>query len=92
MLPRRSYWVIDEHADYVQMPSMCPTAEGLGSLAQPASCGDIIQDAGQFALSFARDFRALHQLTAEMAEARAKEAERREEGQLRRQRPGQGLF
>ena len=55
------HWVIDEDADHVQTPSICPTAAGLGSVAQPASCEDIIQDASQFALSYARDFRALHQ-------------------------------
>ena len=54
-------WVIDEDAEHVQTPSMCQTATGLGSVAQPPSREDIIQDASQFALSYVRDFRALHQ-------------------------------
>ena len=55
------YWVMDDNANHVQTPSICPTAKGFASVAQPASCEDIIQDASDFALSFARDFRALHQ-------------------------------
>ena len=55
------HWVIDEVGDHVRRPSICPTAAGLGSVAQPASCEDIVQDAGLFALSYGRDFRALHQ-------------------------------
>ena len=50
------HWVVDEDAEHVQMPSTCS-----GSVAQPASCADVIQDAHQFALSYVRDFRALRQ-------------------------------
>ena len=50
------HWVVDEDAEHVQMPSTCS-----GSVAQPASCAHVIQDAHQFALSYVRDFRALHQ-------------------------------
>ena len=55
------HWVMDDDAKHVMTPSVCASVRGDGSAAQPASCADIIQDAGQFALSFARDFRALHQ-------------------------------
>ena len=55
------HWVTDEDADHVHAPSVCPTSAGLGNVPQPASCEDVIQDAGRFALSYARDFRALHQ-------------------------------
>ena len=55
------HWVMDEDADHVQTPSICPTPAGLDSVPQPASREDIVQDAGRFALSYARDFRALHQ-------------------------------
>jgi hypothetical protein len=34
---------------------------GIGSVGQPASHEDIVQDANRFALSYVRDFRALHQ-------------------------------
>ena len=54
-------WVTDEDAEHVEAPSTCHSAGSLGSVARPASREDIIQDAGQFALSYARDFRALHQ-------------------------------
>ena len=54
------FWALDEDADHVQTPSMCQTAAGLGNVAQPASREDIIQDASQFALSYVRDFQALH--------------------------------
>ena len=55
------HWVIDNDADHVQTPSICLTEASRGSVAQPATCEDIIQDAGRFALSSGRDFRALHQ-------------------------------
>ena len=55
------HWVMDEDADHVQTPSICPTPAGLDSVPQPASREDIVQDAGRFALSYSRDFRALHQ-------------------------------
>ncbi len=55
------HWVIEEEAAHVRTPSVCSNVAGSGSVAQPASREDIIQDAGQFALSSARDFRALHQ-------------------------------
>ena len=54
-------WMIDEDAEHVKTPSICQTAAGVGSVEQPASREDIIQDAGQYGLSYARDFRALHQ-------------------------------
>ena len=54
-------WVVDEDAEHVQMPSTCSIAASVGIVAQPASCADVIQDAHQFALSYVRDFRALHQ-------------------------------
>jgi hypothetical protein len=53
-------WVTDD-AEHVQRPSRCQTTAADSSVEQPASCEDIIQDADQFALSYARDFRALHQ-------------------------------
>ena len=43
------------------MPSTCSIEASVGSVAQPASCADVTQDAHQFALSYGRDFRALHQ-------------------------------
>ena len=55
------HWAMDDDGKHVMGPSVCASVRGDGSVAQPASCADIIQDAGQFALSFARDFRALHQ-------------------------------
>ena len=55
------HWVMDEDADHAQTPSICPTPAGLDSVPQPASREDIVQDAGRFALSYSRDFRALHQ-------------------------------
>ena len=55
------HWVVDDDAEHIQMPSTCSIAAGVSSVAQPASCADVIQDAHQFALSFVRDFRALHQ-------------------------------
>ena len=54
-------WVTDEDAEHVEAPSTCHTADSVVSVAQPASPEDIMQDASQYALSFARDFRALHQ-------------------------------
>ena len=57
------HWVVDEDAEHVQMPSTCSIAASVGSVAQPASCADVIQDAHQFALSYVRDFRALHQFS-----------------------------
>ena len=50
-------WVIDEDAGHVEAPFTCHSA----SVAQPASREDIDEDANQFALSYVRDFRALHQ-------------------------------
>ena len=50
------HWVVDEDAEHVQMPSTCSIAAGVGSVEQPASCADVIQDARQFALSYVRDF------------------------------------
>jgi len=55
------HWELQEEKEYVRVPSTCPTPAGLGNVAQPASREDITQDAKQFALSFCRDFRALHQ-------------------------------
>ena len=55
------HWVIDEDTGCVQSPSTCPTAADSGSVAQPASRAAIFLDAGRFALSYVRDFRALHQ-------------------------------
>ena len=54
-----SLWVIDEDTEHVEIPSMRQTTAGVGSDEQPASREGIIQDAGQYALSYARDFRAL---------------------------------
>ena len=55
------YWVIENGADHVQRPSIRSNVRGFGSVAPPASTDDITQDAGRFALSYCRDFRALHQ-------------------------------
>ena len=55
-------WVIDGDGETVGGPRKCPNAANLGSVPQPASSEDIVDDAKQFALSFGRDFRALHQL------------------------------
>ena len=56
-----AHWVVAEDAEHVQTPSMCPIAADIGSVGQPATDADIEQDANRFALSYARDFRALHQ-------------------------------
>ena len=54
-------WVMNEDAEHVEAPSTCHTADSVDSVAQPASREDITQDASQYALSYARDFRALYQ-------------------------------
>ena len=55
-------WIMDDNNQHVQVPSIRPAAVTFGSVAQPASHDDIAEDAGRFAHSFCRDFRALHQL------------------------------
>jgi hypothetical protein len=54
-------WVIEEDTQHVRTPSLCHNSEDLRSVEQPASHEDIILDAGEYGLSYARDFRALHQ-------------------------------
>ena len=55
------FWVTDDDAEHVETPSTCSIATSVFSATPPASRDDIVQDASQYALSFARDFRALHQ-------------------------------
>jgi len=50
-------WDIQEDAEHVLAIQKASDA----GVAQPASREDLVQDANQFALSYARDFRALHQ-------------------------------
>ena len=57
-------WAIDEDGDHVTGPLATVGAEHSddpGSAARPASLEALLSDAGDFALSFCRDFRALHQ-------------------------------
>ena len=55
------HWDVDISDNHVKTPCVYPT-EGRASIAATfASCDDIARDADQFALSFCRDFRALHQ-------------------------------
>ena len=53
--------MIEEDTQHVRTPSLCQNAQDLRSVEQPASREDIILDAGEYGLSYARDFRALHQ-------------------------------
>ena len=59
--PFPTEWIMDDNGECVQTPSICPTAASTSSVAQPASYEEINEDAGRFALSYCRDFRALHQ-------------------------------
>ena len=74
-VPSRSLcWYTDEESDHIaglsQLPAEGGSAEQLvvwpahrdSSVEQPASFQDLVTDAKSFALSFCRDFRALHQL------------------------------
>ena len=54
-------WVTADDTGHVEAPSMCHTAGFVDDVAHPASSEDIVLDASQYALSYARDFRALHQ-------------------------------
>ena len=62
--PSWNFQVDEEGAETerVKNPSACSSTAAGGRVVQPASHLEILEDAKQFALSYCRDFRALHQL------------------------------